>query len=171
MIYQQIEIKCRNCGKCCLKVSPRQVFCSSECGIKLFKDKNKPAPNKTSRICLTCGNTFYVINGKRVLANQRFCSHKCSKPNKPQRKSCEYCSKEFSHSRSIDKFCSRECRCLAEQETKRSKYSIFHCLNCAAEIRSPNRTRKFCSRTCTNNWQRKIRAVERMARNRESLKT
>lgn len=163
---------CKQCGKEFIpKGAAKGFYCSNNC----YHESTKTGKIK---ICLQCGNSFYVWRG-RVL--QKYCSLVCRKKAKQIIKICPVCKKPFSVFRSLAyryRVCSNECRtkftlhkiCLrcgkpftakrkdinhCSEECRRPPIYI-KCLNCGKKFRiSPcgKDNRRFCSFSCTRKYR------------------
>lgn len=78
--------------------------------LKTFEKKNK-------KICEYCGNEYY---GYTSLTKQKYCSNKCqskawfieNKKLKLEVIKCDYCNKEFTPTKTINRFCCGKCKSL-----------------------------------------------------------
>lgn len=155
-IYGKKEDKhnyiCDNCGK---EIEGRwrskeeHHFCDAYCRVEYYK-KN----NKTSN-CIVCGKEYIQLH-----KNHLYCSEECKKEYKKMNPlmysyTCDCCGKTFEtkyKSKSIHKFCSKECY---SQYSHNASIKIRKCEFCGAEYEAKNKTQRFCSMKCQSSWQSK----------------
>jgi hypothetical protein len=113
------------------------------------------------KICLQCKKGFISsdVTKKRI-----FCSTKCCQKNYTQKhkkplqiKNCQHCNKEFSTSRSFQKFCCLKCGYKSEgnqnyqreynQKRKRIQ-KIVICMHCNKDFLPKKNGAKYCSSKC-----------------------
>lgn len=107
---EQNARRCLNCHKDFIRFNNAQKFCSKDCAEKLKKDKRKNGENKSARICPTCDQMFYIVNAKRILKNQKFCSAKCMRREINKSGICAVCRSEFTSASAQKKYCSTTCQ-------------------------------------------------------------
>jgi len=97
--------ECKTCSTVYVSNQPKSKYCSPEC------QKNFGKLNKNKAVCQVCSAEFPYRK------NKKYCSKACNKKanRKPKSKkvldkrSCEWCSKEYQPKRSNARFCSKNC--------------------------------------------------------------
>lgn len=132
--------KCAECGKEFTTTNKKQIYCSTECGIK-HNNKKKTKGNVYEKICPVCGKVFHT----NTLV-QKFCSSQCqryynsakyaekTRQERTETRICELCGKEFTTSDSRQKYCSKECYNKSQAIGKRN-------LNKSSQISSKQLTK------------------------------
>ena len=124
----------------------KHKFCNRECA-------NNYMNNKKEKICLNCGQTFFIGNSFADI--QKFCSAKCyndykNKNTKKITKNCKYCGSEFSTYYKSKVFCNRSCA----SNFKSQQHTIkCNCDYCGKEFKLKlnqynNFNSHYCSKEC-----------------------
>lgn len=100
-------------------------------------------------VCEYCGQEF---SRKQICSeNIRFCSRKCYKAwvrrEKPVKKICAFCGKEFNTYDAKIKYCSQSCASQASN-AKRKKDRTKTCEFCGQKFVANKSRQRFCSKSC-----------------------
>jgi hypothetical protein len=124
------------------------VFCSNAC-------RGKSMRKTDDRICVFCGESFYIKPKKLETGSGDFCSRKCFHDYQKSlliTKICPICHEVFTVSKSYDRLihCSQECRKKSHQHVDK------FCEYCGKffGVFPYSSDRKFCSRSCGYNFRR-----------------
>lgn len=120
------------------------IYCSNACS-------SKSRRKTTDRICVFCGESFYIKPKKLEIGSGDFCSRKCFHAYQASnriKKICPVCDTVFSVPPSLDRVihCSTECRKRASEHNRIEKI----CKSCGKQfcVRPSSAYRQFCSKSC-----------------------
>jgi len=163
---------CKFCGKEFETNTPQKRYCTTKCNWanfrtnhkdrhKKYTDKKIYSPNKIKSNCAYCHKEIFLE--KKALKSQRnFCSCKCNNAmrgkertrNKPIKKYCLLCNKEYevSYAKRKQKYCSNKC---CNQANGKNKKKIKQTNAICSICKKPYYTKpshllnsKYCSKEC-----------------------
>ena len=152
---QILEKTCEYCGKSFIANVPHQKYCSDSCRQMDYlarMQKKGLLPKKIERTCEICGKPL-------TKHAQKYCAD-CNPNKKPEplKRTCLICGKIFLTRRSYAKYCSNDCRQIADSMKYKSRkndasgLSVKTCKICGKKFVSAIENQVFCSTKCRNTY-------------------